>query len=216
MKCSGVSFLPLLLSVCVPSTLAQLIFPNLFDRQAPAVRAQQDPIMNQPNIALPPSDGGEDSMSSGDTMISDVIGKERIINIFAGFTRDIETITRRLDDNEQNTTVLAPLNSALQKLPRKPWEDPKDYDALGVSAYEGQSGEDRAQRNLRRFVEAHIVPRSPWNEGDKVETLAGNKIWWEGKEGRRIIKPGDIEVSSVASRVSNGEVWFIKGVVNYA
>ena len=30
------------------------------------------------------------------------------------------------------------------------------------------------------------------------------------------IQPGDIEVSSVASRVSNGEVWIIKGVVNYA
>ncbi|MCJ1395288.1 hypothetical protein MMC18_008172 [Xylographa bjoerkii] len=172
--------------------------------------------MNQPNIALPPSDGDRDSAQSWDVMISDVIGKERIINIFAGFTRDIETITRRLDDNEQNTTVLAPLNSALQKLPRKPWEDPRDYGALGESAYEGRSGEDRAQRNLRRFVEAHVVPISPWKEGDKVETLAGSKIWWEGKEGKRIIQPGDIEVSSVASRVSNGEVWIIKGVVNYA
>ncbi|MCJ1417107.1 hypothetical protein MMC32_003446 [Xylographa parallela] len=172
--------------------------------------------MNQPNIALPPFDGDKDSAPPGDVIISDVIGKERIINIFAGFTRDIETITRRLDDNAQNTTVLAPLNSALQKLPRKPWEDPRDYGALGESAYEGPGGEDRAQQNLRRFVEAHVVPMSPWKEGDKVETLAGNKVWWEGKEGKRIIQPGDIEVSSVASRVSNGEVWIIKGVVNYA
>ena len=29
------------------------------------------------------------------------------------------------------------------------------------------------------------------------------------------IQPGDIEVSSVASRVSNGEVWILKGVLNY-
>jgi len=29
------------------------------------------------------------------------------------------------------------------------------------------------------------------------------------------IQPGDIEVSSVASKVANGEVWIIKGVVNY-
>ncbi|MCJ1320340.1 hypothetical protein MMC15_005678 [Xylographa vitiligo] len=172
--------------------------------------------MNPPNIALPPYDGDQNSAPSGDVMISDVIGKERIINIFAGFTRDIETITRRLDDNKQNTTVLAPLNSALQKLPRKPWEDPRDYGALGELAYEGQSGEDRAHQNLRRFVEAHVIPESPWKEGDKIETLAGNKVWWEGKEGKRIIQPGDIEVSSVASRVSNGEVWIIKGVVNYA
>lgn len=29
------------------------------------------------------------------------------------------------------------------------------------------------------------------------------------------IQPGDIEVSSVASKVANGEVWIVKGVVNY-
>ena len=187
MKCSAILLLSLL-SAYVPPALSQLIYPNIIAAQAPAVRVQQRPVMNQPNIALPPFDGDEDSApSGGDVIISDVIGKERIINIFAGFTRDIESITRRLDDNAQNTTVLAPLNSALQKLPRKPWEDPRDYGALGESAYEGRSGEDRAQQNLRKFVEAHIVPVSPWKEGDKVETLAGNKVWWEGKEGKRIV-----------------------------
>jgi hypothetical protein len=30
------------------------------------------------------------------------------------------------------------------------------------------------------------------------------------------IQPGDIEVSSVASKVYNGEVWILKGVRNYA
>ena len=29
------------------------------------------------------------------------------------------------------------------------------------------------------------------------------------------IQPGNIEVSSIANRVSNGEVWVIKGVLNY-
>ena len=32
---------------------------------------------------------------------------------------------------------------------------------------------------------------------------------------RSKIQPGSIEVSSVASRVSNGEVWILKGVLNY-
>ena len=73
--------------------------------------------MNIPNILVPPSkdNGGSDGLS-----ISDVIGKERIISIFAGFTRDVESVSKRLNDNERNTTVLAPLNSAMQKLPRKP------------------------------------------------------------------------------------------------
>ncbi|CAI4218620.1 unnamed protein product [Parascedosporium putredinis] len=136
----------------------------------------------------------------GEVILSDVIGRDKSINIFSGFTRDVACIETRLDDFKVNTTVLAPLNSAIEKLPRKPWEDPRDYGAFGADAYEGEDGIDRAQRNLRRFVESHIVPRSPWAENDKVQA----------------IKPDNIEVVNVASSVSNGEVWIIKGVINYA
>lgn len=110
-------------------------------------------------------------------------------------------------------------------LPRKPWENK-----------EGQGeDEERAKENLRRFVEAHVVPVSPWKEGVKVETLAGGEIWWEEKDGKRVvslrtlgevfewmanlcvqIQPGGIAVSAVASTVYNGEVWILKGVRNYA
>jgi len=148
--------------------------------------AHQDPMMTTPNIALPPSDKqNPPSNPSGEVIISDVIGKDRIINIFAGFTRDIEAISKRLDDRTRNTTVLAPLNSEMSKLPRKPWENPKDYGALGQNAYDGADGEDRAHGNLRRFVEAHIVPASPWKEGEKLQTLGGTKVWWESKGGKK-------------------------------
>ncbi|KAL8842558.1 MAG: hypothetical protein Q9170_000512 [Blastenia crenularia] len=140
------------------------------------------------NIPLPGFGGGRDSSAdTGDVIISDVIGKDRAINIFAGFTRDIDTISKRLDDNAQNTTVLAPLNSEIQKLPRKPWEDPKDYGTLGESAYEGSTGEDRAHRNLKRFVEAHVLPSSPWKEGEKVKSIGGTELWWEDKDGTRMV-----------------------------
>ena len=160
-------------------------------------RAQlQRPIMNIPNIALPPFNNhdkgsaspGENEPSRDDEVIlSDVIGKQRAINIFASFTRDNEAVSRRLDDNTQNTTVLAPLNSQIEKLPRKPWEDPQDYEVLGENAYEGEKGEDRAQRNLRRFVEAHIIPLSPWKEGEKVQSLGGVEVWWEENEGQKFV-----------------------------
>ncbi|KAF1353696.1 hypothetical protein BDV97DRAFT_375608 [Delphinella strobiligena] len=155
-------------------------------------------------------------MSDSEIGLSDVMGKDRSINIFAGFTRDIQTVSVRLDSNLANTTVLAPRNSDITKLPRKPWEDPNDYSELGQSAYEGQSGEDRARRNLRRFVEAHIVPESPWKEGHKLQTLEGHTIWWETKDGRKLIQPGSIEVLSVPSTVANGELWILNGVINYA
>ena len=182
----------LLLTIPLQASVAstQLLLPNFFRNSAakPASRDTQNPIMNIPNILVPPSKDGEPSGGSDSLSISDVIGKERAINIFAGFTRDIDTISKRLNDENQNTTVLAPLNSALQKLPRKPWEDPEDYSALGENAYKGQSGEDRAHSNLRRFSEAHIVPVSPWKEGEKVETLGGGKVWWESKDGDRMVR----------------------------
>ena len=149
----------------------------------------QTPIMNIPNIFLPGSkdDDNKDSKSGGDVIISDVIGKDRIISIFAGFTRNIDTVAKRLDDGSQNTTVLAPTNGELQKLPRKPWEDPEDYEALGQEAYTGASGEDRAQRNLRRFVEAHTIPTSPWKSGEKVQSMGGGQVWWEEIDGKKLV-----------------------------
>jgi len=72
-------------------------------------------------------------------------------------------------------------------LPRKPWEDPEDYDNLGTDAYKGDDGEERARNNVKRFVEAHVVPVSPWKEGDKLTTLAGGEIWWETKSGVKMV-----------------------------
>ncbi|KAH7027350.1 uncharacterized protein B0I36DRAFT_364562 [Microdochium trichocladiopsis] len=168
----------------------------------------------------------------GSVMLSDVMGRDRSMNLFAGFVRDIAAISTRLDSASQNSTVLAPLNSAIDSLPRKPWEDAADYDRLGASAYEGGEGRDRAERNLRRFVEAHVLPTSPWREGERVRSLlsAGGsgggaddeggsgdrEVWWETRDGKRVIFPDEIEVSSISSRVGNGEVWIIKGVRNYA
>lgn len=180
------------------TTLGVLFEPNLLSplKLNPFRAHLQQPIMNIPNIALPPfdhhgkgssSNGGNEDSRDDEVILSDVIGKQRSINIFASFTRDNEAISRRLDDNGQNTTVLAPLNSQIEKLPRKPWEDPQDYEVLGENAYEGEGGEDRAQRNLRRFVEAHIIPLSPWKEGEKVESLGGGEVWWEEKEGQKLV-----------------------------
>ncbi|KAK5674718.1 hypothetical protein LTS10_012454 [Elasticomyces elasticus] len=187
-----------------------------------AIVNQQRPIMdaNGPNLQLPPSSSDDNTPPGpppqGNVILSDVIGNQRQINIFAGFTRDIATVATRLDASVFNTTVLAPINGAISALPRKPWEDPQDYSEFGASAYEGQSGSDRANTNLRRFTEAHVVTASPWKEGEKVKTLAGTELWWENKGGKAVIQPGEVEVERVVSRVANGEVWMLKGALNYA
>jgi len=180
------------------------------------IPGNQSPLTNPPNIAMPPATGDNSSPEvSAGIIISDVIGKTQDIAIFSGLTRDIDSVSERLDDASRNATVLAPDNGAMRNLPRKPWEDPREYAALGDQAYHGEAGEDRAHRNMRRFVEAHIVPESPWKENHKVQTLNGNTIWYESKGGKKIIQPGNVEVLSIADKVGNGEVWILKNVVNY-
>lgn len=150
----------------------------------------QERLVN-PGVVMPPSgdssNAPDDSQPSGGLTISDVITSDRSIGIFSGFTRDIESVSKRLEDGSQNSTILAPDNAHVTKLPRKPWEDPKDYDQFGTNAYGGSDGEDRAHANLRRFTEAHIVPQSPWQEDEKVKTIAGNTVWFETKDGKKYV-----------------------------
>ncbi|KAI9741095.1 MAG: hypothetical protein M1834_002808 [Cirrosporium novae-zelandiae] len=226
MKATALLLYPTVLVAFAATISSQLVLPNLkaaqrLNQQHSVGVHDQSPIMEDaPNIALPPSSESDPfSRPTGDVTISDVIARERRMNIFAGFTRDIDTVSKRLNDGSQNTTVLAPLNSEMKKLERKPWEFPKDYESNfpGKNVYDiKKDGEDMAHRNLRLFVEAHIVPESPWSEGEKIKTLEGNTLWWEMKGDVKVIQPHNIEVESIASKVVNGEVWVLKGVINYS
>lgn len=179
--------------------------------------------------AGPDAPGNQESEDKGQLTISDILPSQRQVNIFAGLTRGVESLNSRLESSlpGSNTTLLAPLNSAMSDLPRKPWEDRPD-DNSGVSA---ASNEDKAAQNLRRFVLEHVVPVSPWLEGKEnaIKTLWGQEeggndreIWWEtrgggedGSEKKKVIMPGEVVVAGVIGRVGNGEIWSLRGVVNY-
>lgn len=166
-----------LASVCLFLVCSAASRPFDTIRRSFDILSEQSPLHD---LVMPPA--GE--MSSG-VIISDVIGKTQDIGIFSGLTRDIDAVAGRLDNAGQNATVLAPENSVMRGLKRKPWEDPEDYDTFGTSAFEGSAGEDRARKNLERFVQRHIVPESPWEQGKKIKTLAGNEVWWESKNGQK-------------------------------
>lgn len=196
---------------------------RFYDHSEKAQDGHQEPIMNDvPGVQLPPGvDGGSPNDAedpSGALTISDILPKTRSINIFASLTRDVSSVTSRLESqaSADNTTLLAPLNSAMTALPRKPWEDRPD-DKSGVSA---ARNEDKAAENLQRFVEEHVVPVSPWTEGKagKIKTLGGWEVWWEKRDDgkKRVIMPGEVEVDGIVGKVGNGEIWALKGVVNYA
>ncbi|TGZ82694.1 hypothetical protein EX30DRAFT_304239 [Ascodesmis nigricans] len=156
---------------------------------------------------------------SGPPLLGDVLPLDRSLSIFSSLTRSVESIQTRLNDAGVNTTVLAPGNEAISRLPRKPWEDPEDGeggDKGDKGKYSGMGGEDRAGRNLRRFVEMHCVGVSPWEKGVKVRTVGGGEVWWdEDAEGRKIY-PDGIKVKRVQGEVENGALWVLEGVVNYA
>ena len=188
------------------------LFSSFLTACAVTAMAQQNPISNLgPGASKPPSDT---PAADGDTIIlSDVLGRDRAINIFAGFTRDFAPVTQRFEDRSLNTTILAPLNSAIVSLPRKPWEDPEDYEALGQQAYKGDNGEERAKRNVRRFVEAHVVPVSPWKEGEKVKTLAGSEVWWQSRDGVRTV---GYAIAGALGRLANELRRYNRGILRSA
>lgn len=66
--------------------------------------------------------------------------------------------------------------------------DTDDYQRLGSAAYHGADGESRAQKNLQRFIEAHIVPGSPLKVGEKTQALAGNTVWLEETDGKNYVR----------------------------
>lgn len=155
-------------------------------------------------------------------LLYDILGTQRSLTTFFSLTRMHESTSGPLSDANTNTTVLAPGNVIIDDLPRKPWENPSDYAALGSQAYDGSGGKDRADDNLRKFVEAHlVVGTSPWEAGVKAKTAAGTEVWWEAKKDKdgnekRVIMPDEVQVDRVVSRVGNGEVWILNGVLNYA
>lgn len=145
--------------------------------------------------------------------ISDILPKTKGINIFASMTRDVASIATRLESLEQKATLMTPLNSVMQNLPRKPWQD-RPGDESQIRAADNQ---DKAAQNLQKFVEDHVVPVSPWREGKEhaIKTIGGQELYWEEKDGQKVIFPGGLIVENVFSGVGNGEIWTIRGVVNY-
>ncbi|KAI5846867.1 hypothetical protein BZA05DRAFT_129015 [Tricharina praecox] len=203
-----------------PALLLLLTFTTL----SSGFHSYPQPQPPQAQQLLATSSNNNDNMAlmsdkpSGPPLLGDILPLDKQISIFSGFTRSIESISELLQNRNENTTVLAPSNTAISRLPRKPWEEPDDSGAAGAAAdlFAGIMGEDRATRNLRRFVEAHCVGTAPWKEGVKVRTLEGVEVWWEkDASGRKRVMPDGIEVLQVKDDVANGQLWVLGDVLNY-
>ncbi|KAI7114800.1 hypothetical protein KC343_g14034, partial [Hortaea werneckii] len=93
-------------SLLIATSQAQLI-PFFHKPSAQATPpSNQQPMANAPGIQLPPQQPSNNPSSTpqppaaplnNDVILSDVIGTQKAINIFAGFTRDISSVSTRLD-----------------------------------------------------------------------------------------------------------------------
>ena len=187
------------------------------------------------HVQSPVMDGREQGES---VLLSDFMSVDRSVSEFSGLARSIEGVAALLGDMTKNTTVLAPKNSIITSLPRKPWENPHGEEASAQGAvsdelFRGDSGEDRAARNLEKFVKAHLVGVSPWQRGEEnqAKTLGGKTLWWDEDGGVRKVSacplcthgkglvliiqiyPDGIEVEDIQESVPNGQIWVIKSVI---
>lgn len=207
----------------LPHLFRQALFPSTSLTTPPRLRPQEN--IQAPMMPILPFGDKENPPSSSNShkpTLYDTLPLTRRINIFSSLVRDhpdhptlLSSSSQTHDHQRTNFTVLAPLNSAMQSLPHKPWEDGNDYAAFGERAYDGEGGQERAKGNLKRFVERHIVPKSPWDKGEKARTLAGKETWWEeNDENKKVLMPWGVEVEEVVSNAGNGEVWVLKGVLD--
>jgi uncharacterized surface protein with fasciclin (FAS1) repeats len=173
------------------------------------------PLPDQAPLHRPPAAMSPDAhiQTQPAVSLSDVLGPNRALTTFSSLARRSVSTDALLADPAADPplTVLAPGNSAFEALPRKPWEQPPG--AAGSTS--GDDGKGRADDNLQRLVDAHIIRAKAWGQGDKAETLAGREVWWEERDGKKMVMPDEVEVDRVASRVGNGELWILRGVLNY-
>ena len=120
-------------------------------------------------------------------------------------------------DESVNSTLLVPRNSALQTLPRKPWEDkddqesPRREDGKEDWVWEKEV-EDKARKNVEDFVAGHLVTKYPIEEGKELDTLSGTKVSYKVKGGEKYIYPGEIKVLG-EREAANGAIWVLDGVI---
>ncbi|KAK9367564.1 hypothetical protein V1509DRAFT_626315 [Lipomyces kononenkoae] len=148
-------------------------------------------------------------------LMTDALGVNREISIFAGLVRQVEGLMWRLQDRSKNTLVLAPNNEAMQKLQRKPWEDEET-----VEHGDPIDEERRAMENIARFVLSHVVNDYGFDApGEKKKCGAGvGDLWYENAGDHMVVhalkKGSDIEANVVESEsTGNGQVWTLNHVL---
>ncbi|KAK9464393.1 hypothetical protein V1512DRAFT_244266 [Lipomyces arxii] len=215
-----------LATVLATRVLAQLVAADIrsdFYLPNPASADDIKPFLMDPNgqNVLYGDSQVEKSSAKGNGIklsMTDALGVDREISIFAGLVRQVEDLMYRLQDPSLDTLVLAPTNTVMQSLKRKPWED-----EVFVERSSPMDEERRAMENISRFVLSHVVLGYGFDKpGEKKTCGAGaSELWYENnRDGRSFVyadkaNGDESKVRVLRSQAThNGQVWTVDGVLN--
>ena len=164
-------------------------------------------------VLLPVMAGFFDTPSpSGEPLISDILGIDKSITILTEYSLGLAEIAERLQDSSKYTIVLAPSNTAIMAMERKPWQDADPASKAPLLTAEDK--DTRASDNIARFIKSHIVAldSASWKADVKKHNLLGQPLWYATNDNQRSIQPENIEVRNIR-KAKNGEIWTINHIL---
>ncbi|GAA6014193.1 hypothetical protein JCM10207_006128 [Rhodosporidiobolus poonsookiae] len=173
------------------------------------VMATSSPLAAQPQAVQLPF------VSNGLPSLADVLTRSRQARIMFDYLRDSAQVSTVLVDPSGSSTVLAPVDSAILALARKPHEGPESFDEPDIRSNEE---ERRRAEYLEQWVKAHLVlekvdlEADGW-DGKEYTTMAGSTVRFatSDADGRKVL-PGDVEVVG-EEQASNGKVLYLRGTL---
>lgn len=165
----------------------------------------------------PGSSLDDDLPPAGAPTLGDVIGIDKRASIMSDYALAVDDVARRLSDPDRRTLILAPLNSAIVALPRKPWLGDANADT-NTEEVDTQRDEASADRNIARFVQDHVVDGFPIGAGSSVTTLSGQtlKVVQDDENEKKVLIQDGAGVSHrvlATQTASNGAIWLLDGVL---
>ncbi|GAA6063427.1 hypothetical protein JCM10212_002613 [Sporobolomyces blumeae] len=149
--------------------------------------------------------------------LADLLTRSRHSRLFYDYARESRSVSTRLADPREATTVFAPVDQAIISLARKPHEGPVKGRAASTAVVAG-SREDEIEKAeyLERWIERHLVPtKVDLDEPSWYRTIEGHttlELVKGDEEGSFRVHPGNLEVVS-HEIASNGVVLYIRGVL---
>lgn len=159
----------------------------------------------------------ENEPQTGPPLLRTKLAVNQDAQIFASYVRDFASIETRFNDKNQYSVVMAPSDSAIERLGAKPWEFPERVDP-GLSPEE----KDRlARKNIKSFITNHIhygdfdgavsILGQKEPEYFDITTEAGTTIKVEPSDDKLKLTTSDGVVATVekAEKVDNGAIWIL-------